>query len=117
MQKMTKTMTMAAAAIAMTLGNGSIAMAQDAPVMSIAYQDLDLSTEAGQAILKQRIDHAVETLCPYNQSSSNVRNYNAFIKWRSECRAMARATGRAQFAALVSKYEKQVRLADATRRR
>ncbi len=80
-------MMIAAALIA--LGAPALACAQtaradsDARQVSVSFADLNLATNAGQATLKTRLDHAARTACgerPDNRDLRALAAYQACVK-------------------------------------
>lgn len=64
--------------------------------VEIFYADLDLSSPAGIATLKQRIEAAADRVC----DRPSMRDLKAMAAWQ-ECTAAARADAASQLSALV----------------
>ena len=73
------------------------ASAADAPSATVQTGDLNLGTEAGRAVLKRRIDSAVENVCGFPSARGLTENqaYTA-------CAKTARASAMPQYDAMVS---------------
>lgn len=70
---MTKTITLALAAIALSTGTAALAGESEQKSTAISYADLDLTTEDGAAELDRRIHRAAETACNVNESTVGTR--------------------------------------------
>lgn len=60
---MFKTISYALAAAALTIAGPALAQQRDTRTTGVTYQDLDLSTQDGQAELTRRIEYAARQVC------------------------------------------------------
>lgn len=86
------------AAIGSTLALAGTAAPAYAEAMEVQYADLDLGSEAGQKVLKQRIDSAARKVCGLDQGNTGTRLRSAEA---TKCYREAKAKASAQFAVLV----------------
>lgn len=63
----------------------------------VSYKGLDLNTAEGQKMLEQRVEIAARRVCDYNGRPTSTRLRND----ARECLAKARASARAQVAAVI----------------
>lgn len=82
------------AAIGMTLA----ATTAQAKSVTVAYDDLNLETAAGQKVLSQRIDKAAREACGYSEHTTGTRIRSSKAK---TCFKKAKADVSEQFASLV----------------
>jgi UrcA family protein len=76
--------------------------------VSVRSADLNLTSDAGRAVLQQRIAHAVDRVC----GSSHART-TADIQAYATCSKTARANAMAQYNAVVAKAAAEPKLAGA----
>ena len=71
--------------------------AADTQSISVQSNDLDLASDAGRAVLRLRIDHAVDKICgsPHVRTTWEAQNY-------ATCSNTARAAAASQFDAVVA---------------
>ena len=84
-------------ATVMLAGLSFAAKAADTQSISVRSNDLDLASDAGRAVLRLRIDHAVDKICgsPHVRTTWEVQNY-------ATCSKTARAAAASQFDAVVA---------------
>ncbi|MEW6577479.1 UrcA family protein [Sphingorhabdus buctiana] len=85
---------MAAAAVSATLAAAPVSAADRH--QKVQYDDLDLSTEAGQSIFKSRVIRAVRNVCAFPQARTSFERLD-----QVQCEARAKA-------AAMSKAEKTI---------
>lgn len=68
----------------------------DAPSATVRYQDLDLSTRAGQAKLRRRVSRAADRVCSFNDLLPDLA-----VRLRHECRQHALALADVRLATLL----------------
>ncbi|QIQ86034.1 UrcA family protein [Erythrobacter sp.] len=98
---MTKTITTAAITFAASLLPLSAANAAEPRSADISYADLDLSSEAGQAIFDRRIEAAVEAVC------GRTEGRPTFDRAVRECQAETRIAAKTSRDLAVAKYGQQ----------
>ena len=94
-----KTTIAIAAAALLTLAAGQAAAQSDAdtaPRAAVSYADLDLTHASGRAVLQQRIEMAVQRVCPDKAAVHDLRNLGVGAK----CREAAWAGAQRQLAAI-----------------
>lgn len=69
---------------------------------TVAYDDLNLATEKGQKVLKQRLERAAREVCEANSVRTGTRVPS---NEKRQCLDMARKSAKAQFAQLVSEQQ------------
>lgn len=74
--------------------------------ITVDSRNLDLASDAGRAVMAQRVNHAVDRICgsPHARSTSELHNYVA-------CAQAARADAAPQIEALVAAAENARRMA------
>jgi UrcA family protein len=89
----------AAALISATALFAAVPFAAAAETHSVAVEasDLDLASDAGQAVLRQRIGHAVDRICGSSHARSTWEEQNY-----ADCSKAARADAASQFDAMVA---------------
>ena len=106
---MTKTFTTAALALAATVLPLSAAHAGEPRAADVSYADLDLSSEAGQAIFDRRIERAVEAVC------GKMEGKPTFDRAVRECQAETRIAAKTSRDIAVAEYGRE-RLASKDRK-
>ena len=92
-----KTFTAIAAATLLTLGAGQALAQDDGPLKaSVSYADLDLSRASGRAALENRIERAIDRVCPARPLPTELRKQGSY----RTCRAQAWSGARQQLAAI-----------------
>jgi len=94
-----------ASAALMLAASASLASAQTRSI-GIDASDLDLASNAGRAVLEQRVDHAVDNICgsPHARSTWEQANY-------ATCSKAARADVRSRVDAMVAAAENARKMA------
>ena len=85
-----------AALVALVAGHAVAQTDTDGPRASVSYADLDLSHASGRTVLQQRIEMAIEKVCPGRPSPGELRN----LKVGQKCREQAWAGAQRQVAAI-----------------
>jgi UrcA family protein len=96
--------------IATVIGASAPVTAQDTPSSLVSLAGVDLTAAASRAELKQRIDAAVEQVCPI---SGHRDPYDEF-EWH-HCRLEAEIDARAQMASAIHRAVRLANKADHTR--
>lgn len=83
---------------------------QTAPAVSISYADLNLSTEAGRIALQDRIDGAVNRVCPAENSRQLERRQH-----EESCRQQAQISAERQLSTIYADHQASMRTAQLAR--
>ncbi len=81
--------------------------AQEPRTAQVSYADLDVSTQAGQDKLNERLDRAIGRVC-YDPSARSTKQYRAARECRKELRGeldhvvAQLASGKVQFAGVIA---------------
>jgi UrcA family protein len=94
-----------AAALATTTLLASTASATERQ-RTVQYSDLDLSTAAGQATLKKRVNSAVNNVCGFPSVETAADRLD-----RSRCEARARTSAMRKVAQTIARYGGDVKVA------
>ncbi len=94
----------ASAALMLTVGTG-FASAQTRSI-GVDASDLDLASNAGRAVLEQRVDHAVDNICGSSHARSTWEQVNY-----AACSKAARADVRSKVDTMVAAAESARRMA------
>jgi UrcA family protein len=68
---------------------GSVAAVAGDISLGVKTSDLDLTTEAGQAALTERVGHAADQVCGGRPQYHNLQDWNGFLGCRSKALAAA----------------------------
>ena len=88
--------TLATVAALAFIASAAPAAAQDLPSVTVAYDDINLATPAGQKRLDRRIESAARVVCDYERHLTGTRIVNSETRM---CLEKARASARADVAA------------------
>lgn len=75
-------------ALAMVIAGSVAAVAADIS-MGVKTSDLDLTTEAGQAVLTERVGQAADQVCGGRPRQRDLQDWNSFLGCRSKAFAAA----------------------------
>ena len=78
------------------IASAATAAAQDLPSVTVAYDDINLATPAGQKRLDRRIESAAREVCDYQRHLTGTRIVSSEMR---ACLEKARASARAGGAA------------------
>jgi UrcA family protein len=82
--------------IALVAGHAFAQTNTDSPQASVSYADLDLSRASGRTVLENRIEMAIDRVCPGRPSPGELRN----LAIGRKCREQAWAGAQHQLAAI-----------------
>jgi UrcA family protein len=90
------------------LATGSLAAAPKAPPIAIQSGDLNLTSDAGRAVLRQRIAHAVDKVCgpTHPRTTEDAQAYAA-------CKQAAQANAGIQYDFVIAKTGSETKVASA----
>ncbi|OGS51347.1 MAG: hypothetical protein A3J40_10615 [Erythrobacter sp. RIFCSPHIGHO2_12_FULL_63_10] len=88
----------AAAAGAVLISTPVLAGDDNAPKVTVEYDDLDLTSEKGQAVLERRVRAAINQAC---EASSQITGSRVMSADKSRCLAAARRSAKSQVAAII----------------
>ena len=94
------------------LATGPLAAAPQAPTIAVQSGDLNLTSDAGRAALRQRIAHAVDKVCgpSHPRTTQDAQAYAA-------CKQTAQANAGAQYDSVIAKAGSETKVASAPAKR
>src|SRR5712671_3370309 len=94
------------------LAASPLAAAPQAPAIAVHSGDLNLSSDAGRAVLRQRIAHAVDKVCgpTHPRTTDDAQAYAA-------CKQAAQAQAGAQYDSVIAKAGSETKVASAPAKR